>query len=568
MRHGRQGGATAPGALAVGRQLASAWQLMQAGRADAAEQAVRAALRQAPRDPDALEFLGLLLLQRGAAEQAVAPLQRAVRARPEKAAAHYNLGCALASAGRPRDAAAALRRATELDPARPEAWANLGNVLQELDDRAGAIACYREAARLAPGDVAPYSNLGAALLYEGRPEEAEAALREALSRDATHAGAWNNLGNTLKSLGRLDEAAAAYRRALTLQPGMGEALANLADIDERAGDRPTADRLKAAAADAAQPPQDRIAAAFAAGRVLAQLDEHEQAFDAYAAGNALRRALDRSRGAGFDRAAHSRRVDRLISAYTAGALAAAPDAAGADRTPVFVLGMPRSGSTLVEQILASHPDVAGAGEVPCLEEVLSAAGALAAPETLVATAEADRLRLGAAYIERLRRAAPEQAPRITDKTPVNFLHIGAIALTLPGARIVHSRRDPADTALSCFFQNFGRGNAFTNDLGDLGAFYRDYLRLMAHWREAGATFLDLDYEELVAEPEKTVRGLLDFVDLPWDPDCLRFHENPRAVLTASNAQVRRPLYGGAVARWRRYERQLAPFFAALGQSPR
>lgn len=546
------------------QQLAGAWQLMQAGQPEAAEKALRAILRRVPRDADALGLIGALMLQQGRAAEAVVALQRAVGARPGDAAALYNLGCALATAGQPREAAAALRRSLDHDPAPPEGWVNLGNVLQELDDRTAALDCYREALRRAPDLVEPRNNMGAALLYEGRLDEAETVLREAVTLKPGYAAAWNNLGSVLKSKGDLDGAADALKHALDAEPGMGEALANLVDIDPLAGSGEDAERLAALAADTTIPAGDRIAAGFAAGRMLAKRNRHDEAFAAYAQGNAARHALDRARGHGFDPIAHRQMVNALIETFDADRLAAQPPCLDADRTPVFILGMPRSGTTLAEQILSSHPDVAGGGEVPFLAEAVDHAGGPLAPATL----PADELRrIGAGYLAQLRAVAPENVMHVTDKTPTNFLHIGAIALMLPGARIVHCRREAADTCLSCFFQNFGRGNVFTNDLGELGAYYRDYRRLIDHWRALLPSMIHtIDYEILVTDPEPAIRDLLSFLGLGWDPRCLAFHENPRAVLTASNAQVRRRLYNSSVARWKPYATHLAPLFAALGEA--
>jgi hypothetical protein len=219
--------------------------------------------------------------------------------------------------------------------------------------------------------------------------------------------------------------------------------------------------------------------------------------------------------------------------------------------PIFILGMPRSGSTLIEQILASHPGVQGGDERPDFPELLEALGG-------------DFAALGAAYVERCRALAPGAA-RLTDKLPGNFRHAGAIHLALPKARIIHSRRAAADTCLSCFTKLFRGEQAYTYDLGELGRYYRAYARLMAHWRAVlpASVFLEVDYEELVGDPETQTRRLLAHCGLEWDSACLAFHQTRRAVRTASAAQVRQPLHRGAIGRWRRYETLLAPLLAEL-----
>jgi hypothetical protein len=302
---------------------------------------------------------------------------------------------------------------------------------------------------------------------------------------------------------------------------------------------------------------------FAMGDLHDSLGDHAAAFKWYQRGND-------NVGAVYDPALNSAAIDRMISAWTPQAVAAAPKSQARSDRPVFIVGMPRSGTSLVEQILASHPDVFGAGEqsdVPFLArqlgaEFINGLPMLTAPPP--STGAAALTEAAQAYLARLGRMEPGAA-RVTDKLTLNFLHLGLIRLAFPGARVIHCVRDPLDTCISCYTRRFVGSMAFAYSLTSLGLFYRDYVRLMGHWKQAlDMPILDVVYEDLIAGQEAVSRGMVEFIGLPWNDACLKFNENRRQTVTASSRQVRQPLYQTAVRRHRKYDAYLGPLRAALG----
>ena len=310
---------------------------------------------------------------------------------------------------------------------------------------------------------------------------------------------------------------------------------------------------------------ERSSLLFSLGGLHDHLGAFDAAFRCYREANALRHAR-------FDGDAVTRLTDQRVAYFSAERLARLPRAAKRDDLPVFIVGMPRSGTSLVEQILASHPRVAGAGELRLIGAIARSlnlgtdSGAVEAAPDLAPGLDQESIdRAAASHLERL-RAIGGEAARVTDKMPYNFRHLGLISLLFPDARIIHCLRDPMDTCMSCYFQGFRAGNSQTFDLGHLGAFYVQYDRLMRHWRRVlDIPVLEIRYEDHVAEPERTCREMLAFLDLEWDPRCLRFHESRRVVRTASRDQVREPIYTRSVARWRNYERHLGPLKEALAE---
>ena len=327
--------------------------------------------------------------------------------------------------------------------------------------------------------------------------------------------------------------------------------------------------LTALEADDSLPAGDAIRVRFALARHHADAGDHARAFQYFRIGNEMRAREAGRHGRTFDRAAVDGLAERSIALFTPEFFAERGETGAPSERPVFIVGMPRSGTTLVEQILASHHAVFGAGELDAIEAItyrLSSAGRADAayPDTVAGLDAAACRRLGDAYLERL-ATLDANAARVTDKMPANFRHLGLIALLLPGARIVHCQRDPLDVCLSCYVQNFTRGNEFSNDLGDIAVTYRAYRRLIDHWRRVlPVPMLDVRYEELVDDQAAVSRRIVDFVDLEWDPACLEFHANRRAVQTSSALQVRRPIYRDSIERWRVYQAELQPLIEALG----
>ena len=442
-------------------------------------------------------------------------------------------------------------------PDEPDAWFNLGWLQQQARRWEAAVGAYRQA--LAHGLAAPADAhvAIAALLAQAldRPHDAEAELRHALAHDPRHVAAWLNLGNLAEQRGERSLARQAYEQVLAVEPAHALALARLAGLG---GDDAPAliPRLQQALQRPGLADADVADLGFALGRLLDGEARTDEAFACFARANAASR---RAQGAApYDRAAHEALVDRLIDAFPAAE--AAPRADGA---PVFVCGMFRSGTSLVEQILASHPDVAPGGEIDTLPIAGRALFPLP-PAPWVAPSPEALQGLKRAYEERL---APLRrcAPVVTDKRPDNVLNLGLIQRLYPGARIVHTRREPVDNCLAVWFAHLGPALAYAYDLEDTAHWYSQQQRLMDHWRRLhGETILDVDYDTLVADPEPVVRALLAHCGLPWNDACLAFHRTPAAVRTPSAWQVREPLYRHASGRWRRYERHLGPLRAALG----
>jgi tetratricopeptide (TPR) repeat protein len=532
--------------------------------ADAVEHYQRAiALR--PEYAEAYDNLGSALHALGRPADAIACHEKALALKPDNAATHNNLGMALCSVGRAEEAILHHVRALIIDPARVAAYNNLGVTLEALGRWQEAADAYAKALSLRSDNAEARNNLGNALQALRRPAEAIACYETALRQHPDRADIHNNLGGALESIGRIEEARQAYERAIALAPGRPAFYRSLVDLAPVAAGDPWLPSLAALAQElAALPENERIALHFALGKALADLDEPARAFDHYLAGSALKRArLD------YDEAATLRQLDFTPAAISAPLMRTKQGFGHPSPVPVFIVGMPRSGTTLIEQILASHPQVFGGGEMTEFDAAIArlrdAAGvARAYPDLVPDMVGEDLRRLGADYLDRVRRLAP-QAERITDKMPANFRFVGLIHLALPNARIIHARRHPLDTCLSCFTRLFAHDQAYTYDLGELGRYYRAYAALMAHWRAVlpPGVMLEVEYEAVVADIEGQARRMVAHCGLPWDDACLAFHHNRRQVRTSAS-QVRRPIYRSAIGRWQPYRDRLQPLLRELG----
>jgi len=492
----------------------------------------------------------------------------------DRALALQREGAALQRLGRREDALACYRQAVALDPGLADAWYNLGWLLKAAGRFEEALEAYAQA--LQAGVSGPEEvHLNRAVIWSDhlrRDQDARRELERALEIAPDFAPALLNLGNLHEETGERDLAIDCYQRILARPPAGArerdlarEALARMAHLTppSDAGD-PLLARLREAVLESAGSSDHRTRAnlLFALGRALDRLGLHDQAFDAFSRANRHARKSQ----PGYDRAGMVRTVDALIEAFPAPARqpAPAPDPDGPQ--PLFVCGMFRSGSTLVEQVLGAHPRVVAGGELDLLPRMV--AGPLAPFPTALAQADATRLQsLAREYRERLGSLFPEarHAAYVTDKRPDNFLLVGLIKRLFPRARIVHTVRDPLDNGFSVFMQHIdGRVAAYANDLGDIGHYYGQYRRLMAHWKALYPDdILDFDYDAFVREPEPALARLLQFLELEHEPACLEFHRQGNTVKTASYWQVRRPLYGEASGRWRSYARHLGPLRAAL-----
>ena len=484
---------------------------------------------------------------------------------PDSGFAWKVLGAALQIQG--KDSLAALQKAAELLPGDAVAHYNLGNILHERGRLNEAEASYRRALQIEPGGADMHTNLGKTLQDMGRIEEAEASYRRALQIKPDHAEAHNNLGETLMESGRLDEAEASLRRALQIRPDYFKVRLSLASVRKVKADDENLTALIAADEAARNsatplPGEDAVCLHFALGKSYDDIGDHAKAFPRFLEGNRLKRATF-----DYDPDETARRIDSIMRNFDMATMDRLRGGGDPSHLPIFILGMPRSGTTLVEQIISSYPGVHGAGELVDLAAILrhDIAGAVF-PDNLHSLDQARLTAWGAEYVAGLQRRAPD-ARRITDKMPANFLAVGLIHLMLPNAKIIHVNRNPVDTCLSCFTQLFKDGQEFTYDLAELGRYYVDYARLMEHWRKVlpDGAFLDVRYEDIVADQEAQSRRLIEYCGLEWDDACLDFHQSKRAVRTASMAQVRQPIYKSSVERWRPYEKFLGPLFDALGE---
>lgn len=533
----------------------------QAGKFDQADALAAQALNADPRNSELLHLRGMIAHFQGRLDQAVKFLQQALAIAPTESSYLNNLGIVLLAQGRPADAVAVLRHTIELYPNLAEAWSNLGNALNHQGAYAEAERLCREALRLRPGFADALNNLGNALAQQGRVDEAETCFREALRGNPALLDAHRNLGHILQEKGCFAEARHEYEAVLRVNPRDALTLFSLSLCKVyTTADGAKLARIEDLLLEEQLSPLERSFLNYAAGKFCDDIGLYDKAFHHYQRANILIRPS-------WDRAAHAARINRLMAAFPQGSFPPGGGTAATGPVPVFIVGMPRSGTSLVEQILASHPELHGGGELKDMEELVAWLSAL--PQVGIEYPEClSRLpplydQMAAWYLAR-RRADCGSARLVSDKMPTNFLHLGLIARMFPQARIIHCRRDPLDVCLSCFFQNFAHRPSYSYDLGDLGFFYRQYERLMDHWRAVlPLPILDVSYEELVQDLEGQTRRLLEFVGLPWDDRCLRFHETRRPVQTSSSWQVRQPLYRSAVGRWKHYARHLEPLQQAL-----
>ncbi len=597
--------------------------------------ALEEALRRRPRLPEAHLLLGLIHQRQGALPAAAEAFRKAIKARKDFADAHLNLGSALMMLDQPAEALTHLRRAATLSPKSPLALLNLGQALLAQSQPADALktfdralevapdmvpalmgrarafdalhaypqarAAYEACVAAAPQDAAVLNDAGGFLMADNDCDAAAEMFRRALAApgasdpmrlnlvralitgdridDALEAIAaliadfpdWAEVhrlkGDALVRRGAFAEARAAYELAWSLAPEDLSIPAAIAYTGKLSADDPLPGRLSALD-EAALEPADRIDLHYTLGKACDDRGDPDGAFAHYAVANTLAGA-----SLPFDAPAHTALIDRIMAVFSADFFAERGESLGTpEETPVLVVGLPRSGTSLVEQIIASHPDAAGAGELTHLarlERALpwiagSADGGTAWPEAARLLTPGQLDDTCTRYLAHLTRVAPD-SKRVVDKLPNNFLRLGLFALAFPRGRVVHCVRDPLDSCLSIYFQNFTAAHPFSHRLEDLGAYARDYLRLMDHWRQVlPCRFLDLDYAALLDDQDGVSRSLIDFLDLSWDPAVLTFATTERSVATASKWQVRQGLSRSSLGRWHRYEAHLAPLIQALG----
>jgi tetratricopeptide (TPR) repeat protein len=539
--------------------LSSATAFLRAGQPAHAIDPLREAALLQPSDAAIQHDLGLACLEAGRLDEATAALQMAVSNNPRYADAYFRLGIAREKLGDVGGAILAYYCATELAPTMTEAWFRAGALVYTLGKEEEAIGCFLQAA--ATGGDTRFARLGTAraLLAGNHNVEAEGVLRQTIESDPDSAMAHDLLGNLLAESGRFDEARACFQRAIDIAPLLSGSFYDLVRCRPiTSDDDGLLERMQGALSTPGLELAQKLRVHLAIGKASEDLGDYELAMQHFDEADMLRRGI-----APFDAHAFSTEIVRLIDRCTPEWLRRVREFGSADDAPVLIIGMPRSGTTLVEQIISMHPEVGARGELNFWNERgLSwlRSGGLETEKSFFAQAAAD-------YLAVLRGIAPA-ADRVTDKMPFNFLWAGLIHATFPRATFIHCRRDPVDTALSIHQTFFHPGLAFPTGGDELVAYYRDYQRLMAHWRSVlpRDRFIEVEYEELTRGPEPVIRRMIAACGLQWHPACLSPERNPRAVKTPSKWQTRQPIYLNSVTRWRRYEPWLGPLQALVQEA--
>ena len=479
---------------------------------------------------------------------------------PGIAEVHNNRGVVLQRMSRQEEALAGFTQAVKLKPDYANAHFNRGFLLKQMKRDEEALASYDRAIALNPRHTDALNNRGVLLQHLRRYAEAADSYAKAIAADPHSAIAYNNRGTSLMSQGDMKEAERMFCRAWELKPDFPDPLFNLANLRQyQDANPPEVRQIHALVNQAGLSPENREQLLFALGKIYDDCGRYEEAFGNYSQANQLRNAR-----VAYDAAAVAKMTDGLIEAFGADSPARPFDGASESRAPVFIVGMPRSGTTLIANILSNHRGVGMAGELHAMDELVSRlpewnGNGIPYPQAARHVTPAAAGRVIAGYEARLRRDTGPDVPLVIDKNPLNFRHLGFIGRLFPRASIIHCTRHPLDTALSNYFQRFPLTLDYCFDLRNIGHFYLQYARLMEHWRKLpGLKFVEVRYEDMVADTERTARRVLEFAGLDWEENCLKPHTNPCPVENASQWQVRQPIYQHSVGRWRHYERQLEP----------
>jgi tetratricopeptide (TPR) repeat protein len=539
--------------------------LAETGRAGLAIPLLWYATQLMPELPDAHNSYGNVLMKAGKREEAEGEIRKAINFAPQVPIYRFNLANLLSSMGRHEEAEAAFREAIRLDPNYVEALNNLGNTLRNLKRPDEARRAFEQVLAVKPGYAMAHNNIGNLNRDAGALAEAEANYLEAIRHDPKLAIAYFNLGNVLRDSGRTAEAASAFRKAIELEPRNADAYRHLVQVERLPPEDGLVAYMQSLYENALTPDSEKIHLSFALGRVFDQSKKWDDAFRYFEAGNKLHRKTF-----SYDIRSERSLLARIGKFYSAEKVARMPGSGIKDDTPVFIIGMIRSGTTLIEQILASHPAVEGGGELPYVQDAVNelySSTRLPFPDCTKDLTAAHAKTLGEEYLSKIRGRFGVAARRITDKMPQNFLYGGLISQILPEARFIYMKRNPLDVALSAFGIHFTDPHPYAYDLAELGQYCRFSEQVMAHWIGLfGSKILVQPYEALVENYEAELRKILDFLELPFDPACLEFYKTQRSVATASASQVREKLNANSIGRWKPYERHLRNLKAALAAS--
>ncbi len=562
------------------------------GRAPLGVQYLREALQIEPNSSDALNGLAFLLRATGQLAEAISICERAIRLNPQDVGAnlnlgtclmtqgravdaerafrralsvnsgigvlHFNLGLALQQSGKNQEAAEAYRRAIVLDPNVPDLHARLGQVMLALGNRKEAQASFRRATEIGQGYVGGHIQLARLLVEDGKMDEAEAQIRRAVSLDPNAANALASLGEVLLQRGQFEEAIENFERAIALQPQMVGPYVGIGQAKKISeADRPFVERVSEMLKEGKPAPVDRAGLHYTLGKAFNDLGDFENAMLNYVEANRISEGIVKSSGRAFDKKSHKDQFDQLIRTFTKEFFVRHQEFGSRSELPILIVGMPRSGTTLVEQIVSSHPKV-GAGDELSFWRDDARHSQL---EVLGGNVDGRKIeRLAESYLQLLRNLDPN-ADKVTDKMTENYKRLGLIHLTFPNARIIYCRRNSVDNCLSIYMTPYGNPPDFAYDRENIVFAYEQHLRLMDHWREVlpPDRLMEVSYEILVDDREGVTRQVIDFCGLDWDDLCLRPEENERAIRTPSLWQARQPVYKTSVERWRRYEPWLGEF---------
>ena len=566
----------------------------QVGNNEIAINLIEKAIKINPTSPDFYNTCGEAYRMLYKFDLAISHFEQAIAIKPDFAEAYNNLGNALNGLGRTEDAITSFEKAITIKPDFAEAYNNLGNALNGLGHTEDAIASFEKAITIKPDYIFSYNNLGIILYCLGRTSEAIASFEKGIAIEPDFVAAHNNLGNVLKEIGKQEEAIKHYERAITINPDFSEAYNNLGFALQELGQKEEASsyykqalnikpdyaaaylhlsmtepiqeyisKINELLTNPSISEEDEMYCHYALGNILHKNKSFSEAFEHYLKANTLKRKTFT-----YDPEAHSEYIDKLIEAYSKDFFQEKKSFGSDSELPVFIVGMPRSGTSLVEQIISSHPEVHGAGELEIfgrIEKEITKQFEKTKPYpeciSLLDISITDQY--ANMYLNEI-RVYSQKATRITDKNPGNFHMIGLIKTLFPNARIIHCQRNALDICTSIFTNFFVNGNEYSFDLEELGQYYLDYEKIMTHWHSLFSDeIFDVQYEELVMNQEKISRQMIDYIGLDWNEECLDFQKNKRAVRTASNLQVRQPIYKNSINRWKQYGKQLEPLIAVL-----